>query len=335
VNARATTAAPSFKGTDEATDSRAHIRSSFMIGDALSTVWAIGDLHADAHCARAWVRRTGLIDGLHQNVSPEKWDWAEPASTLVFMGDYVDKGPYARSTLNFVRTLNERFGDERVQAILGNHEVNLLVDRATPQGHRYLNYAYAAAHPAQYAEWTVQRQGNVTAVAEETANMRQALDLLLKALDHLYVTGAYDPQSVLMTPSGRASILHHIPVAQRSLVASELARWQAAYLRGVGPSTPEGAWLSRRPLTVRVAGLVFVHGGVHPTATAAELDEINAAVARSLLPQADLAALGKLLQQRPEIRELVEDRRLHKSCDRVLRALASLNVTRIAVGSSH
>lgn len=202
-------------------------------------------------------------------------------------------------------------------------------------GHRYLNYAYAAAHPAQYAEWTVERQGNVTAVAEETANMRQALDLLLKALDHLYVTGAYDPQSVLMTPSGRASILHHIPVAQRSLVASELARWQAAYLRGVGPSTPEGAWLSRRPLTVRVAGLVFVHGGVHPTATAAELDEINAAVARSLLPQADLAALGKLLQQRPEIRELVEDRRLHKSCDRVVRALASLNVSRIAVGSSH
>jgi hypothetical protein len=136
-----------------------------------------------------------------------------------------------------------------------------------------------------------------------------------------------------MMPSGRASILHHVPVADRSLVASELAHWQAAYLRGVGPSTPEGRWLSRRPLTARIDDLVFVHGGVHPTATPAELDEINAAVARSLLPEADLAAFSQLLKSRPEIQELVEDRRLHKSCGRVMRALASLNATRVAVGS--
>jgi hypothetical protein len=103
---------------------------------AVSTVWAIGDLHADVHCARAWVRRTGLIPGLLENASPDKWDWADQEAALVFMGDYVDKGPYARSTLNFVRSLNERFGDERVRAILGNHEVNLLVDRATPEGTR-------------------------------------------------------------------------------------------------------------------------------------------------------------------------------------------------------
>jgi hypothetical protein len=202
-------------------------------------------------------------------------------------------------------------------------------------GYRYLDYAYAAAHPAQYAEWAIPAQGNVTADAEEAAGVRRTQDLLLGVLDRLYVAGTYDPQSVLMTPSGRASILHHVPVAERSQVASELARWQSAYLRGVGPSTAEGLWLSRRPLTVRIDDLVFVHGGVHPTATPDELDDINAAVARSLLPEVDLAALGQLLQQHPEIRELVEDRRLHKSCGRVGLALASLNATRIAVGSSH
>jgi hypothetical protein len=52
-----------------------------------------------------------------------------------------------------VRGLSERFGNERVFAIMGNHEVNLLVDRGAPDGQRYLNYAYAASHPSQYLEW--------------------------------------------------------------------------------------------------------------------------------------------------------------------------------------
>lgn len=162
--------------------------------------------------------------------------------------------------------------------------------------------------------------------------MHRVSELLLEALDKLYANGGYDPRSVLITPSGRTSITRHVPKEDRQLVALELARWQAAYLEGVGPDTQEGRWLATRPLTVRVDDLVFVHGGVHPTATQAELDEINTAFAETLLPSTDLGALEQLLSERPEIRELVEDRRLHKSCNRVQRALASLNATLIAVG---
>jgi len=259
----------------------------------LTTVWAIGDLHADAHCARSWVRRTGLVRGL--DAPPATWEWADPTAAVVFMGDHLDKGPLARSTLNFVRGLNERFGDERVSAILGNHEVNLLIDRGTPDGtvmspnapatvmsphapanpttqgidsscspfslpagHRYLNYAYASAHPGQYSEWVPAALGN----GSSDASLARTLDLVHEALGKLYAEGAYGPDSVLMTPAGRASITRHVPAADRALVASELARWQAAYLEGVGPDTPEGRWLARRPLSVRVADTVFVHGGV-------------------------------------------------------------------------
>ena len=116
-------------------------------------VWAIGDLHADSLCARRWVAHTRLVRNL-QLPAPH-WEWANPAAALIFMGDYIDKGPHARTTLDFVSALTERF-PTRVTALMGNHELNLLLDRAkagADGGQRYLEYAYAAAHPSQYLQW--------------------------------------------------------------------------------------------------------------------------------------------------------------------------------------
>jgi hypothetical protein len=82
----------------------------------LSSVYVIGDLHGDVLCALTWVNRTGLIENLfdsslvsdhslplQQRLNPStEWKWTNPHSTLVFMGDYVDKGEIFRLLMHTI-----------------------------------------------------------------------------------------------------------------------------------------------------------------------------------------------------------------------------------------
>ena len=73
-------------------------------------------------------------------------------ATLVFMGDYVDKGPTAKQVVELVKDLTTTF-PSKVTAILGNHELELLRDRdarITPV-ERYSSYSYATVHPGKSA----------------------------------------------------------------------------------------------------------------------------------------------------------------------------------------
>jgi len=321
-------------------------------------VWAIGDLHGDAGCAAHWVRRT-------------EWRWAEPASQLIFMGDYIDRGPDAHAVLALVRALLLRFPDH-VHALLGNHELNLLIDRARPPGGRYLEYAYAAAHPAQYAAWLD--------VPDDDAEQAEVLRLLHDALLHVYQKRLYDPASgVLMLSEGKRSIVQFVqPPSERARVAETLRRWQAAYMRGVASRTPLGRFL-HRPLSAFLADTLFVHGGLaehlldtslpateargaRPLDSLAALEELNArwlnasAVGRRSASEEALAqAEAEALAASPLMSiatEVVEYRGLHDAyaaryrddslrrgtsatqvaCSRVTAVLKRLKASRIAVG---
>jgi predicted MPP superfamily phosphohydrolase len=85
-----------------------------------NAVYVIGDLHGDVECARHWVNKTKLI---------RNHKWLDSSSSLVFLGDYTDKGPTSRQTVEFVKSLTEKY-PQQVTALLGNHEVELLRDRS-------------------------------------------------------------------------------------------------------------------------------------------------------------------------------------------------------------
>ncbi len=286
----------------------------------MDVVWAVGDLHADAQCARAWIEHTGLVHNLDQQ--PQHWRWADPRASLVLMGDYIDKGPHAKETLAFVSSLSERFGDERVVALMGNHELNLLVDRNRPPGNRYMDHVFAVAHPESLVAWLPQRSPNST----------RALGLLLDAVRGVYERNEH--MQYRMNPElGPSSILSLIAAEEVELVRAELAQWQAAYLEGVGPTTPLGRWIQGRPLAARLAGTVFVHGGVPTGVSWADLDAANAELRSALASAADDAgSLDRLLARRPLIQTLVEDRKLHRDCARARRVARALNVSRVGVG---
>lgn len=71
---------------------------------------AIGDIHGElAHLHRLWNKLPKL----------------KSTDTIVFLGDYIDRGPDSRGVIEFVRTLPERTS-AKVVTLMGNHEQILL-----------------------------------------------------------------------------------------------------------------------------------------------------------------------------------------------------------------
>ena len=89
-------------------------------GPRVSDLWVIGDVHGALDKLRAMLLRAGLIDF--------SGDWAARDAHLVFLGDYMDRGPDGVGVVRFVRKLEGQSAAAggRVTALLGNHEVMLL-----------------------------------------------------------------------------------------------------------------------------------------------------------------------------------------------------------------
>lgn len=73
-------------------------------------ILAVGDIH-------------GMYDKLTTLMDQVQFDPTE--DLLIFLGDYIDRGPQSLECLDFVKKLNLRYPD-RVIPLLGNHEVMAL-----------------------------------------------------------------------------------------------------------------------------------------------------------------------------------------------------------------
>ncbi|MEM9122529.1 MAG: metallophosphoesterase family protein [Pseudomonadota bacterium] len=80
-------------------------------------IYAIGDLHGEAELATQLVQQIASeIDGL------------EAGADVVFLGDYIDRGPRSRQTLDGLLETERAFKQRgcAVHLVLGNHEVKFL-----------------------------------------------------------------------------------------------------------------------------------------------------------------------------------------------------------------
>ena len=82
----------------------------------------IGDIHGYADPLRALLEKLGYVerDGAYRH----------PERTVIFMGDFVDRGPKIRETLQIVKAMTDA-GTAR--AVMGNHEYNAIAFH-TPDG---------------------------------------------------------------------------------------------------------------------------------------------------------------------------------------------------------
>ena len=69
------------------------------------------------------VRYSRISGGVRD--SSEKTDLSGK-NQLILLGDYIDYGPDSRAVLEKVRALQEKYGSEKVIALMGNHEKALL-----------------------------------------------------------------------------------------------------------------------------------------------------------------------------------------------------------------
>lgn len=80
----------------------------------------VGDIHGAYGKLRAMLLRAGLIDF--------DGGWTAGDAHLVFLGDYVDRGPKGVEVIRLIRSLEVQAGEHggEVTALLGNHEVMFL-----------------------------------------------------------------------------------------------------------------------------------------------------------------------------------------------------------------
>jgi hypothetical protein len=213
--------------------------------------YVIGDLHGDADCAKYWVNRIGVVDDIEK---PRKW--LQKDASLVFMGDYIDKGPFSYQTMLFVKSLTDAFPN-KVTALMGNHEMEALKDRHPRRQPKYYHMAYAVVHPSEFR--------NFVAVHRDLdGDDELVIDLLLNATLEIYAkklqgSARFAPKS----RSGELCIIDFIfPEHHRDLVKERLTEYQLAYESAFYSNTTLGKWVETLKVAHVENGVLFTHGGV-------------------------------------------------------------------------
>jgi hypothetical protein len=200
---------------------------------------AVGDLHGDYQAWLDIARGAGLVDA--------RGHWAGGRTTLVQMGDVVDRGDGSLQIIHSLQQLQKeasRAGG-KVVTLVGNHEaMNLLGD-----------YRYTTA--GEYAAF---------ADAGSAARRDKVYELNRAAIEASY--RAKDP--ALTADQVRAAWIRETPLGW---VEHKIA-WS--------PAGELGKWAERNPAVARIDGTLFVHGGLSAEYAKLPIAEINRRVAAAM-----------------------------------------------------
>ena len=76
----------------------------------MSKVYAMSDIHGYLDVLK---EKMELIDLSGDNI-------------LIFLGDYIDRGPNSREVLEYIKNLQDKYGENKVIVLKGNHEAMFL-----------------------------------------------------------------------------------------------------------------------------------------------------------------------------------------------------------------
>lgn len=200
---------------------------------------AIGDLHGDFSVWRDIAGAAGLVDGAGH--------WTGGRTTLVQVGDVVDRGPNSLEIVRELMRLQKEAENQggKVMALVGNHEaMNMIGD---------LRYTT----PADFAAYST---ANSAAMRERLYQVKKPeIEAKYRSREPKMTTTAIHDAWVAATPLG--------------WVEQRLA-W--------APNGEIGKWVVRNPAVALIDGNLFVHGGLSVEAANLPLAEVNKRVAAAL-----------------------------------------------------
>lgn len=203
---------------------------------APGSVVAIGDVHGDFDDFVAILQKGGLIDAQHH--------WIGGKTTLVQVGDLLDRGPKPRDVMDLLMALEKEAlqAGGRVIALLGNHEMmNIMGDL------RYVT-------PVNYASF-----------ADAKSEERQK--------------SGY--QTYEKWRSNHSALSGELPQPMELTEAEWMARHPVGYIEQREAYTPNGIygkWLREHSALANIGGVIFLHGGISPNVAKIKLDAINARI---------------------------------------------------------
>jgi hypothetical protein len=201
--------------------------------DQREAVVAIGDVHGDFDDFVTILLRAGLVDAQHH--------WTGGQTTLVQVGDLLDRGPKPRQVMDLVISLEKEAPNSggRVVALLGNHEMmNIMGD---------LRYVTAE---------------NYAAYADGNSAERQK--------------SAY--QEYVKWRRSHAPLLAELPQPMELTEAEWMARHPLGFIEQREAFSPKGSygkWLREHSAVAKIGEVIFLHGGIHPNLAHLKLDTIN------------------------------------------------------------
>jgi hypothetical protein len=175
----------------------------------------------------------------------EQRHWTGGKVTLVQVGDLIDRGPKPREVLDLMMSLEDSAAKAggRVVALLGNHEVmNLMGDLRYVTPENYASFADSESEKRR------------TTAYQRYAAWRK---------DHPQVLAELE-QPVL-------------PVTE----AEWMERHPAGFIEHSDAFSPKGnygKWLRQLSAVIKIGGVIFLHGGIHPNLVSLKLEQINARI---------------------------------------------------------
>jgi hypothetical protein len=169
--------------------------------------------------------------------------WMGGDATLVQTGDEIDRGPKGRAVMDLIMSLEKeaRKAGGKVQPLLGNHEVmNLLGDLRYVPAEDYAAFADNESEKRRkkaYQEYAAWYKSH----AEMLAAVKQPAQ------------PATEEEWMTKHPAGFLE-----------------------YREAMGPGGVYGKWVREHDAVAKIGGVIFLHGGIHPSLISMKIEQMNA-----------------------------------------------------------
>jgi hypothetical protein len=177
----------------------------------------------------------------HAGLIDKQDHWAGGRSTFVQTGDLIDRGPKPREVLDLMMSLEKEASKSggRVVSLNGNHEMmNLMGDLRYVTPENYASFAQSNSEERRRSAY------------QEYATWRK----------------------------GHAQLLAELPQPMEMTEAEWMARHPAGFIEhreAFGPNGSYGKWLREHSAVAEIGGVIFLHGGIHPSLAHLKIETIN------------------------------------------------------------